>query len=91
MVNLAIAMDIDRDNNSIIETNCGKRLVAPGWPQDCEAQLVSYRKKGRVGRVVRLDTLTNDIREALALIEQQGAFATKKPDWFFRLQKIAAV
>ncbi len=91
MINLAIAMDIDRDNNSIIETNCGKRLVAPDWPQDCEAKLVSFRKRSRIGCVVHLETLTDDIREALAFIEQQGAFATKKPNWFLRLQKISAV
>lgn len=91
MINIAIAMDIDRDNNSIIETNCGKQLVARDWPQDCEAKLVSFRKKGRIGRVIHLEALTEDIREALELIEQQSALATKKPTWFLRLQKIAAV
>jgi hypothetical protein len=91
MINLAIAMDIDRNNNSIIETNCGKRLVAPDWPQDCETKLVSFREKGRLARVVDLETLTEDIREALTLIDQQGAYAQKKPNWFLRLQKISAV
>ena len=89
MLNLAIAVDIDQKDNSIIETNSGDTLVAPDWPQDCESQVVSYRKGSRTCHVVRLETLSNDISQALALIERFNFVAGKKPDWFVRLQKLA--
>jgi hypothetical protein len=91
MLNLAIAVDINRDNNSIIETNSGDTLVAPDWPQDCESQVVSYQKGSRTCRVVRLETLSQDIGQALALIERAGWVAGKKTDWFVRLQELAAI
>jgi hypothetical protein len=91
MLNLAIAVDIDRNNNSVVETNSGDLFVAPDWPQDCESQVVSYRKKGRTCRVVRLETLAQDIGQALTLIEKAGLVAGKKPDWFLRLHKSAAI
>lgn len=89
MLNLAIAVDVDRDNNSIIETNSGDTLVAPNWPQDCESQVVSYRKGSRTCRIVHLETLSKDIGQALTLIERAGFVAGKKTDWFVRLQELA--
>ena len=91
MLNLAIAMDIDRNNNSIVETNSGDTLVAPDWPQDCEFQVVSYRKGGRTCRVVRIRELTGDIGQALALIEGAGLVAKKNADWFVRLREYADI
>lgn len=91
MLNRAIAVDIDRHNNSIIETDTGDILVAPDWPQDCESQIVSYRTGSKTCRVVSLETLSEDIREAMALIESSGCFAGKKPDWFIRLKKLVAI
>jgi hypothetical protein len=90
MLNRAIAVDIDEHNNSIIETDTGDILVAPDWPQDCESQIVSYRKGGRTCRVVRLETLSNDISQTLTLINRSGALNGKKPEWFVRLQELAA-
>ena len=77
MLNLAIAVDIDQDNNSIIETNSGDTLVAPNWPQDCESQVVSYRKSSRTCRVIHLRSLSEDIGQALALIERAHLFTGK--------------
>lgn len=90
MLNLAIAVDVDRDNNSIIETNSGDTLVAPDWPQDCESQVVSYRKGSRTCRVVHLESMAEDVGQALTLIERSGLFSGKKPDWFVRLHELAA-
>jgi hypothetical protein len=89
VLNLAIAVDVDQNDNSIVETNSGDTLVAPDWPQDCESQVISYRKGSQTCRVVRLETLSSDIGQALALIERFNSVAGKKPDWFVRLQKLA--
>ena len=89
MLNLAIAVDFDRDDNSVIETNSGDMLVAPNWPQDCESQVVSYRKGRRTCRIVHLETLSKDIGQALTLIERGGLVDGKKTDWFVRLQESA--
>jgi hypothetical protein len=89
MINLAIAIDVDRSDDSIIVTNSGDTLVAPNWPQDCESQVVSYRKGSRTCRIVHLETLSNDIGQALMLIERAGLVAGKKSDWFVRLQELA--
>jgi hypothetical protein len=91
MLNRAIAVDIDRNNNSIIETDTGDTLVAPDWPQDCESQIVSYQKGSRTCRVVHLEILSEDINQALTLIKRSGFVARKKPDWFVRLQELAAI
>ena len=90
MLNLAIAVDVDRSGNSVIETNTGDVLVAPRWPQDCEFQIVSYRKGNRTARVVDYDTLSKDIGYALDAIERNGCIGRSKPDWFIRLQEAAA-
>ena len=91
MLNLAIAVDIDRNNNSIVETNSGDTLVAQNWPQDCESQVVSYQKGSRTCRVVHLEALSNNIVQALALIERAGLADKKKPDWFVSLQELAGI
>jgi len=90
MLNLAIAVNVDRNGNSIIETNTGDTLVVPRWPQDCEFQIVSYSKGDRTARVVHYDTLSEDIGHALDVIERGGCLGRNKPDWFGRLQEAAA-
>jgi hypothetical protein len=89
MLNLAIAVDVDRNDNSVIETNSGDTLVAANWPQDCESQVVSYRKGSRTCRIVHLETLSDDIGQALKLIERSGFVGGKKPNWFVRLHELA--
>jgi hypothetical protein len=91
MLDLAIAVDIDRNNNPIVETNSGDKLVAPRWPQDCEFQAVSYRKGTRTCRVVYLGELSKDIGQALALIERTGLVGETNSDWFIRLQELADI
>lgn len=91
MLNLAIAVGADRSDNSIIETNSGDTLLAPDWPQDCESQVVSYRKGSRTCRVVRLETVSSDIGQALKLIESAGLLGEGKADWFVRLRDLAAI
>ena len=86
MLNLAIAVDVNRQKESIVETNSGEVLVAPRWPQDCEAQVVSYRRGNRTCRIVYLGTLAQDIGEALTLIDQAGLLQRSKPDWYLRLR-----
>lgn len=87
MLNLAIAVDVDRDGNSVVETNAGDILIAPRWPQDSEFQIVSYSKRSRTACVVRHDTLSEDIGRALDLIERGGLLGHRKPDWFVRLKE----
>ena len=91
MLNLAIAVDIDRKDRSIIETNSGKILVSPNWPQDYESQVVAYHKGSRNGYVIDLEELTEDIREMLALHKQKQFNARRKPDWLVRLERAAAL
>jgi hypothetical protein len=88
MLKLAIAVDTDRDDNPIIETNSGETLVAPKWPQDCESQVVSYRSGSPTCHIVDLETLADDISRALALIDRKKCIAGNKPDWFVRLQEL---
>jgi hypothetical protein len=89
MLNLAIAVDIDRNGDSVIETNTGDILAAPSWPQDCEFQIVSYRKGSRTARIVYHDALSEDIGHALDVIARGGFLGRSKPDWFVRLQEAA--
>ncbi len=89
MLNLAIAVDIDRERNSVIETNTGEILVAPDWPQDCEFQIVSYSKGSRIAHIVHYDTLSEDIGKALDVIEHGDFLGRSKPDWFARLKAVA--
>jgi hypothetical protein len=91
MLNRAIAVDADRNNNSIIETDAGDILVAPDWPQDCESQIVSYRKGSRTCKVVYLEQLSEDINQALSLINRSGVVGRKKPEWFVRLHELAVI
>ena len=90
MLNLAIAVDVDRNGHSVVETNAGDILVAPRWPQDCEFQIVSYRKGDRTARIVYYDELSEDIGHALDVIQRERCLGRTKPDWFIRLQEAAA-
>lgn len=89
MLNLAIEVDVDQHGNSVIQTNTGDILMAPGWPRDCEFQIVSYRKQKRIARVVHYDTLSKDIDRALEMIKRARLIGRSKPKWFVRLQEAA--
>ena len=89
MLDLAISLDTDRKGVTIIETNCGKKLKAPNWPQDSECNLVSFSDRRKAAEVVRTETLVSDIAAAIAALTAADALHGNKPDWYQRLSKHA--
>jgi len=89
MLDLAISIDTDPANTTIIETNCGVRLKAPDWPQDCDFQLVAYDPSGDSCGVVSAEGLADDIGEALLMLDRAVSPAGEKPDWYRRLKLYA--
>jgi hypothetical protein len=89
MLDLAISIDIDSKNTTIIETNNGVTLKSPDWPQDCEFQLVAFNPARSTCEVVWADGLVEDIGEALAALEGVPSLKGRKPDWYRRLKLYA--
>jgi hypothetical protein len=89
MLDLAISMDTDPRNTTIIETNQGVRLKAPGWPQDCDFQLVAFDPSGESCEVISAEDLAGDIGKALRTLDRSAAFKGRKPDWYRRLERYA--
>lgn len=89
MLDLAIKIDTDPTNTTIIETNNGVELLAPDWPQDCDFQLVAFDPSGESCEVISADGLAEDIGEALTTLEKAAAFEGGKPDWYRRLERYA--
>ena len=89
MLDLAISINTDSRNTTVIETNHGVKLKAPGWPQDCDFQLVAFNSPGGTCEVVLTDGLAEDIRRALITLDQAGALRGRKPDWYRRLERCA--
>ena len=89
MLDLAISMDTDKSNTTVVETNHGVRLRAPGWPQDCEFQLVAFNPSEESCEVISAEGLAEDIGEALLTIDRAGPFKDQKPDWYRRLEHYA--
>jgi hypothetical protein len=87
MLDLAIPMDENRNGETIVETNHGKRLVAPDWPSDYEFRLVAFSPKGRVCKVVDAGSLSEDIAQALMSIDRSGNAGLRKTDWYRRLTR----
>jgi hypothetical protein len=87
MLDLAISVNTDRNGTTIIETNHGVRLKSPKWPQDCEFQLVAFAPSARTCHVIASDQLTDDIRNALAALEDAGV--SRQADWHRRLRRYA--
>ncbi|HBA40696.1 MAG TPA: hypothetical protein DCZ05_13450 [Deltaproteobacteria bacterium] len=85
MLELAIPVDIDRRGNTIVETNSGRELTAPGWPQDCEFQLVAFHPSSRSCEVVWIEQLAEDIANALELLNTAGIHRDANTDWYQRL------
>jgi hypothetical protein len=86
MLALAIPVDIDTRGNTIIETNAGRELTAPRWPQDSEFQLVAFRPSGKTCQVVWTEQLAEDIGKVLELLDTTDIYHGAKPDWYQRLQ-----
>ena len=87
MLDLAISIDTDSTNTTLIETNHGMRLRAPGWPQDCDFQLVAFNPSGKNCEVVSAEDLAGDIGDALAALDRAVPFKDRKPDWYLRLKR----
>jgi hypothetical protein len=85
MLDLAIPIDIDRRGNTIVETNSGRELKAPGWPQDSEFQLVAFHPSSSSCEVVWIEQLAGDIANALELLDTVGIQRDAKADWHQRL------
>jgi hypothetical protein len=90
MLDLAIRIDTDARNTPIIETNHGLELKAPGWPQDCDFQLVAFDPSEETCEVVSADDLAGDIGEALMALDRAALFKGQKPDWYRWLERCAA-
>ena len=89
MLDLAISIDTDSKNTTVIETNHGVELRAPGWPQDCDFQLVAFDASGDSCEVVLAEGLAEDIGEALLMLNRAAAFKRRKPNWYRRLERYA--
>ena len=89
MLDLAIAVDTDRNRTTIIETNRGVRLKAPKWWHDCEFQLVAFAPSARTCQVIPPEQLTDDIGKALAALENAGVLKPRQADWHRRLRRYA--
>jgi len=89
MLDLAISIDTDSDNATVIETNRGVTLKAPEWPHDCDFQLVAFDPSRDSCEVVSSEGLAGDISEALRALDSDLSFAGKKSDWYCRLKLYA--
>jgi len=89
MLDLAISIDTDPRNTTIIQTNHGVELKAPGWPQDCDFQLVAFNPSRKICEVVPAGVLAGDIGRALMRLDRAAPFKGRKPDWYRRLERYA--
>jgi hypothetical protein len=89
MLDLAIKIDTDPGKTTIILTNNGLELKAPGWPQDCDFQLVAFDPSGESCEVISAGGLAGDIGTALMKLDRAALFKGRKPDWYRRLERYA--
>jgi hypothetical protein len=87
MLDLAISIDTDP---RVVETNNGVKLKAPGWPQDCDFQLVAFDPSGESCEVISAENLAEDIGKALMALDREAPFKGGKPDWYRRLERYAS-
>ena len=85
MLDLAISIDADPKGTTVIETNHGTQLKAPGWPQDCESQLVAFNPSSKTCEVIWPEQLAGDIGRALKVLQADGVLKGRRPDWYQRL------
>jgi hypothetical protein len=89
VLDLAISINTDSRNTTVIETNHGVKLRAPGWPQDCDFQLVAFDPPGEMCEVILTEGLAQDIRRALMTLDKARALRGRKPEWYRRLERCA--
>ncbi len=87
MLDLAIAVDHDRRMATIVETNHGRSLGAPGWPQDSDFHLVAFDPTQNLCDVVTASELAADISKLVGLVASRKIFRGKKPAWLKRLER----
>jgi hypothetical protein len=87
MLDLAISINADSQKGTIVETNCGVRLTALNWPQDCDFQVVAFEPNDENCEVVWAETLADDIRCALTALDKAAAIKGRKPAWYRRLER----
>lgn len=87
MLDLAIAIDHDRRMTTIVETNHGRSLRAPGWPQDSDFHLVVFDPIQNFCDVVAASELAADISKLVRLAASRGILGGKKPAWLKRLEQ----
>jgi hypothetical protein len=87
MLDLAIAVDYDRGMTTIVETNHGRSLKAPGWPQDSDFHLVTFDPIQNSCDVVAASELAADISKLIRLATSRGTLRGKKPAWLRRLEQ----
>ena len=91
MLDLAISIDTDSNNITIVETNHGLQLKAPGWPQDCDFQLVAFDPLGKICEVIPAECLAEDVGMAVMALEKAKLLKGRKPDWYRRLKRLSKV
>jgi hypothetical protein len=89
MLDLAIAIDHDRKMTTIVETNHGTSLAAPGWPQDSDFHLVAFDPKHSSCEVVTASELAADISKLLRVASRQSV-PGRKPSWLKRLERYSS-
>jgi len=87
MLDLAIAVDHDRQMTTIVETNLGRSLKSPGWPQDSDFHLVAFDPTQNSCDVVTASELAADISKLIRLVASRRILHGNKPVWFKRLEK----
>jgi hypothetical protein len=87
MLDLAIAVDHDRRMITTVETNHGRSLRAPGWPQDSDFHLVAFDPTQNSCDVVAASELAADISKLIRLATSRGTLRGKKPTWLKRLEQ----
>jgi hypothetical protein len=90
MLDLAIAVDHDRQMTTLVETNRGRSLKAPGWPQDSDFHIVAFCPKQSTCDVVTAAELSTDISKLLRVVSSRRIFRGRKPAWLKRLEQYSA-
>ncbi len=90
MLDLAIAMDHDRKMTTIVETNHGRSLTAPLWPQDSDFHLVVFDPRSSSCIVVTPSELAADISKLLHVVASRQSVRGRKPSWLKRLERYSS-
>jgi hypothetical protein len=88
MLDLATSTETD-SKVTVIETNHGVLLEAPGWPTDTDFELVAFSPLERTCEVIRASDLAADIAMALSTLDKTAVWEGQKPDWYRRLASYA--